>query len=85
MVLPPLTLPDSGAHIVHTTATMTSNSFQFKMEFRTFDKDKLLMWNKQGADFEFFLSISALGYVEFELKPKVAQNAYTIKEMARGG
>lgn len=84
-MLPPITLPDSGAHIVHTAATVTSNSFQFRLQFRTFDKDKLLIWNKQGTDFEFFLMIGAQGYVEFELKPKEAQNAYTIKEMARSG
>ena len=79
----PLTLPEPGSHMVYTAQDITANSMQFKLQFRTFDKDRLLIWNEMNRGGNFFLRVSPEGYIEYEMIPTAETNAFPIKEIAK--
>ena len=83
MVSKPITLPDTASHIEIDDATVTDNTLSLKIDFRTFDKDRLLASNELTEGGEFILRIGQTGFVEFELKPSFTE--FTVREIARSG
>lgn len=79
----PLTLPEPGSHMVYQAADITANSLQFKLQFRTFDKDRLLLWNEMNRGGSFIMRIGQEGHIEFEMLAN--EQGYVIKEIAKSG
>ena len=78
-----MTLPEMGSFIKIDDASTTSNLLSIRFDFRTFDKDRLLVWNPLTNGGNFFLHVGQTGFVEYELKPNAA--AYTIRGIAKSG
>lgn len=80
---PPVTLSDPSHYIEYTAADIAAGSLEFRLEFRTYDEDRLLLWNKYGSTFDLIVYINSVGFVEFEMTTSTTK--YKTREAAKNG
>jgi len=79
----PMTFPSPEAHLVFRANNIIANSLQFRLQFRTFDNDRLLIYNYMNNQGYFEMKISPEGYVNYALLPD--SNSFAIVENAKSG